>query len=129
MSILVVDDHQCLQLLLTTFLEDAGYEAVTADNGVEALEYLRQSIELPGLILLDIAMPKMTGWEFVRQQQGDVRLASIPVVLMTALGHIDNPEATPSVVTTIEKPIDLTHLAAIVNTYYRPQLKMAAVRS
>jgi CheY-like chemotaxis protein len=129
MSILIVDDNQCLQLLLTTFLEDAGYEAVSSDNGVEALEYLRQSIKLPGLILLDIAMPKMTGWEFVRQQQGDVRLASIPVVLMTALGHIDNPEEAPSVVATIDKPMDLAHLAAILGTYYQPQPKISAVAS
>jgi CheY-like chemotaxis protein len=121
MSILIVDDHLSLQLLLTTFLEDVGYEAVTASNGAEALAYLRQSTDLPGLILLDVAMPTMTGWEFLRHQQCDARLASIPVVLMTALGHVDCEERAPGAVASLKKPMDLMELQALLHAHYRPQ--------
>jgi len=127
MRVLIVDDHLSLQTLLTLFLEDVGYEAVTANNGAEALAYLRQSPELPGLILLDVAMPKMTGWEFLRHQQHDARLAAIPVVLMTALRHIDREEQAPSAVAVVDKPMNLRDLAEVLHTHYRPQRAMQAV--
>jgi CheY-like chemotaxis protein len=127
MCILIVDDHLSLQTLLTLFLEDAGYEAVTANNGAEALNYLRQSADLPGLILLDIAMPRMNGWEFLGHQQRDPRLSCIPVVLMTALTHRDYEERASSAVAVIDKPMNLPDLEAILHTYYQPQLMMRAV--
>jgi CheY-like chemotaxis protein len=55
--------------MLATFLEDAGYTVVGAANGREALSYLYRCAKLPGLILLDVAMPVMTGWDFLRAQQ------------------------------------------------------------
>jgi CheY-like chemotaxis protein len=127
MRILIVDDHVSLQTLLTLFLKDVGYEAVTANNGAEALNYLRQSADLPGLILLDIAMPKMTGWEFLSHQQRDPRLSCIPVVLMTALAHIDCDERAPSAVAVVGKPMDLLDLEEVLHTHYRPQFVMQAV--
>ena len=127
MCILIVDDHLSLQTFLTLFLEGVGYESVTANNGAEALNYLRQSIDLPGLILLDIAMPKMTGWEFLGHQQRDPRLSTIPVVLMTALAHINHDEQAPSAVAVVGKPMDLLELEEVLHTHYRPQLMMRAV--
>ena len=127
MCILIVDDHLSLQTLLTLFLEDAGYETVTANNGAEALNYLRQSADLPGLILLDIAMPKMTGWEFLGHQQRDPRLSTIPVVLMSALAHVDCDERALSAVAMVSKPMDLPDLEEVLHTHYRPQLMMRAV--
>jgi chemosensory pili system protein ChpA (sensor histidine kinase/response regulator) len=127
MSVLIVDDHLSLQTLLTLFLEDIGYEARTANNGAEALSYLQQSTNLPGLILLDIAMPKMTGWEFLRHQQRDSRLSAIPVVVMSALAHVDYEKQAPSAVAVIGKPIELHDLAEVVHTHYRPQLMIRAV--
>jgi len=127
MCVLIVDDHLSLQTLLTLFLEDVGYETATADNGAEALNYLRQSADLPGLILLDIAMPKMTGWEFLAHQQRDPRLSTIPVVLMSALAHVDCDERALSAVAMVGKPMDLLDLEEVLHTHYRPQLMMRAV--
>jgi CheY-like chemotaxis protein len=67
MHILIVDDHVTLQTLLTTFLGEAGHDVVTATHGQEALTYLRHSTKLPDLILLDVAMPTMTGWAFLHE--------------------------------------------------------------
>jgi CheY-like chemotaxis protein len=121
MSILIVDDHRSLQQMLTIFLEDAGYEAVTASNGAEALAYLRHSAELPGLILLDVAMPKMSGWEFLRYQQRDARFADIPVVVMTALRLSDCREHAPNAVAVVDKPMNLLDLAEVLEAHYQPQ--------
>ncbi len=119
-DILIVDDHVSFQELLATFLEGAGYQVTTAANGQEALTYLRPSTDLPGLILLDVAMPIMTGLDFLRAQQQDERLATIPVVLMTALRRCDNAEAAANVVAYLEKPIDLDRLETLVHAYGRP---------
>ena len=86
-------------------------------DGAEALNYLRQSADLPGLILLDIAMPKMTGWEFLGHQQRDPRLSTIPVVLMSALAHIDCDERALSAVAMVGKPMDLPDLEEVLHTH------------
>jgi CheY-like chemotaxis protein len=126
-DILIVDDHLSLQMLLTLIVEGAGYRGATANNGQDALTYLRSSTNLPRLILLDVAMPIMTGWDFLRAQQQDARLATIPVVLMTALSGFDHEEAAANVVAYLKKPIDLDALEALVHAQYQPQLKAKAV--
>ena len=117
-DILIVDDHLSLQMLLTLIVEGAGYHGVTANNGQDALTYLHTCTNLPGLILLDVAMPIMTGWDFLHAQHQDARLATIPVVLMTALDHFDHEEASANVVASIKKPIDLDALETLVHTQY-----------
>ena len=123
-DILIVDDHLSLQMLLTLIVEGAGYHGVTANNGQDALTYLHSCEDLPGLILLDVAMP---GWDFLRAQQQDARLATIPVVLMTALSCFDHEEASANVVASLKKPIDLDALETLVHAQYLPQLKTKAV--
>src|SRR3954470_23175677 len=84
-TVLVVDDDQDIREALCDLLADAGYRAASVANGKEALIYLKSG-ELPCVILLDLMMPVMDGWEFRRQQQGDPRLSKIPVVVITAAG-------------------------------------------
>ena len=68
--------------LLRLLLQTSGYDTATATNGVEALEQMRR--QLPCLVLLDMKMPVMNGFEFRRQQLGDPVLARVPVVCLTA---------------------------------------------
>jgi chemosensory pili system protein ChpA (sensor histidine kinase/response regulator) len=75
MSILVVDDQSASRDMFGELLEDEGYSVACAANGKDALEYLHQAEELPCLILLDLAMPLMTGYEFLSEQQQDGMLS------------------------------------------------------
>src|SRR5215213_7431302 len=82
-TILVVDDDHAIRDSLTELLEDEGYVVARAENGQEALEFLRSN-GAPCLILLDLMMPVMDGYEFMDRTQGDPQLADIPVVVITA---------------------------------------------
>ena len=82
--ILVAEDSKDLQSLLTDLLIRAGYKVDCVANGQEALEFLKSTKSLPGLILLDLVMPEMDGYQFRQAQEEDARTASIPVVIMTA---------------------------------------------
>lgn len=86
--ILVVDDTPANQEILLDALED-DYEVVTADNGLEALKRLA-SDPLPDLVLLDVMMPVLDGYETCRQMKADQRTASVPVVFVTAQSEEDD---------------------------------------
>jgi CheY-like chemotaxis protein len=81
--LLVVDDDVELCESLADALTDAGYDPVTAGDGARALS-LSHEAPAPRLILLDLMMPEMNGWEFRALQQSDDALKDIPVVVMTA---------------------------------------------
>ena len=81
--LLVVDDDVELCESVADALTDAGYDPVTAGDGVRAMLLSREP-DAPCLILLDLMMPDMTGWEFREQQLHDRRTKDIPVVVMTA---------------------------------------------
>ena len=78
-TVMIVDDEERLTALLKTYMEQAGYRAVLASTGREALFLARQ--EHPDLIVLDVMMPEMDGLEFLRQHR---READTPIVLLTA---------------------------------------------
>jgi CheY-like chemotaxis protein len=82
--ILVVDDDLDLRETLMSVLEDAGYDVIGAENGVEALAVLRGAGPAPCLIFLDLMMPVMDGATFRGEQLADPMLASIPVVVISA---------------------------------------------
>lgn len=81
--ILLVDDDADLRQCLVDVLEDAGYQVKTASSGREALRLL-DGADLPRLILLDLMMPDLNGWQFYEQKQKVERLAEIPVLVVTA---------------------------------------------
>ncbi|HVY39184.1 MAG TPA: response regulator [Polyangia bacterium] len=81
--ILLVDDDADLRQCLVDVLEDAGYLVQTASSGREALRLL-DGADLPQLILLDLMMPDLNGWQFYEQKQKVGRLADIPVLVVTA---------------------------------------------
>jgi CheY-like chemotaxis protein len=82
-QVLVVEDDAPIREALCAVLRDDGYAVAEAGDGQEALEFLRTH-PTPRVILLDLMMPVMDGWTFLREQAADPALAGIPVVVITA---------------------------------------------
>ncbi len=82
MRILVVDDDEAGRLLASTMVRSAGHEAIEAENGVRALEVARTSP--PDVIISDILMPRMDGYQLAREWKADPLLSSIPLIFLTA---------------------------------------------
>jgi CheY-like chemotaxis protein len=114
-SILVVEDDANARAVLIELLELNGYSAAPAANGREALERLRYA-PLPALIILDLMMPEMDGWEFRRRQVSDRRLARVPVLVVSAA---EQPEIDANGILT--KPIDIDYLLRLVGQYAWPR--------
>ncbi len=83
--ILIAEDEHDIRELITFTLKFAGHEVVSTVNGLEALETARQMV--PDLILLDVRMPRMTGYEACKQIKADAALSHIPVVFLSAKGQ------------------------------------------
>lgn len=81
--VLIVDDDPDVLEALESFVSSEGYAVLAARNGKEALALLERR-QLPCLILLDMMMPDVDGWQFRKLQLADRRLANIPVVVITA---------------------------------------------
>ena len=119
MTILIVEDETPIRSVITEILEDEGYPVASVKNGLEALAYLRRQVELPHLILLDLGMPVMTGWAFRAEQQRDPTLASIPVIVMSALPDLDQKAAALKATDCLDKPIEINTLLGMVARYYQ----------
>jgi CheY-like chemotaxis protein len=79
--VMVIDDDEELRAVVVDFLDASGFDAVGFSDGREALRALRRRERTPAVILLDLEMPAMSGWEFRREQLRDPALAHIPVVI------------------------------------------------
>jgi two-component system, OmpR family, response regulator CpxR len=108
--VLVVDDDPDIRETLRFVLEDAGYSVYLAANGKEALDLLASMDHPPGLILLDLMMPIMSGDEMLRALRAVHALAAIPVTIVTASGAPMPREATGI----LKKPVDLDALLRVV---------------
>lgn len=114
-SILVVEDDMGALDALTDLLEASGYSVQRAQNGHEAL--VQAKGQPPGMILLDLSMPVMDGWEFMRRQRLEPAIAGIPVVVITALVSAV-PAGAKALVT---KPVDVNRLMSLVQKYCTSQ--------
>lgn len=110
--ILIVDDDLDIRELLAEALEDQGFAAVTAANGLEAAKLIRSMEIPPSVILLDLMMPVMDGYEFLQERSKDALLAGVPVAIITA-GHGMDPDRLGNA-TIIPKPIDLPRLVDVI---------------
>lgn len=115
MSILIVEDEHDIRAVLTEILEDEGYAVASVPNGLEALMFLQE--HRPQLILLDLGMPVMTGWEFREQQRLNPTLADIPVIVMSATPHLSQTAAALHAANCLDKPIELSTLLGMVKQY------------
>jgi two-component system, cell cycle response regulator DivK len=88
--VLVVEDYQDAREMYAAYLQFSGFDVAEAANGVEAVE--KATALLPDIVLMDLALPRMDGWEATRRLKADARTRHIPVVALTGhalAGHAD----------------------------------------
>jgi CheY-like chemotaxis protein len=129
MSIIVVDDEPDLREFVCEALRSEGYETLEASNGKDALELIRRTLELPQLILLDVTMPIMDGWEFLLRIDEDLALHRIPVALMSAHPSVrrafEEKGATRAITRLLlPKPLDMDRLMATVHHVCRGEAEV-----
>jgi len=124
--VLVIDDDDAIREGIVDLLEEEGFAAVGASNGLDALNFLAESEQVPSLILLDLMMPVLDGWTFCKVRQGVEMLMQIPVVAISAAPMTGAHEPL-RVDAMLPKPFDpdaLAWLAAHMagrNPFYRPR--------
>lgn len=114
-KILVVDDEEHIVMILKDSLEFGGFQVMTAYNGEEAMEAVAK--EKPDLLVLDIGMPKMDGWEVCRRLKAQESTRQIPIIILTAYAHATDEQKGKSLGADrfIKKPCDLTYLIEQIN--------------
>jgi chemotaxis family two-component system sensor histidine kinase/response regulator PixL len=116
-DILLVDDDPNIRHCMTALLELQGYAVAIAADGWQALEYLRQN-RLPRLILLDLVMPEMDGWEFLHQRRHNPELRPVPVVVLSAVACVHGPDAMAlGAAGVLDKPFRLEDVLATARRY------------
>lgn len=114
--ILVVEDDFDIRDTLAQILEAEGYAVSGAANGAEALQVLANE-SAPALILLDLMMPVMNGWQFRTEQLKDPALAEIPVVVISADAGVGQKAAAIGAADSLKKPVPLETLLDVVSRY------------
>jgi CheY-like chemotaxis protein len=104
-TVLVVEDDPACREAIIVVLEQAGYEVIAAVHGQMALELLRYGA-VPRLIVLDLMMPVMDGWQFRQHQLADPKHASIPVIVLSADPAARRLVGSPGVRRVLKKPMD-----------------------
>jgi two-component system sensor histidine kinase/response regulator len=116
-TVMVVDDEKDPRESVCEWLTAKGYAVVAARDGADALRQLRESDgHRPDVILLDLMMPVMNGWQFREQQANDPKLAKIPVIVITANRDTRGIEADD----TLFKPVNPEHLLEVVERWSGP---------
>jgi CheY-like chemotaxis protein len=109
-SVLVVDDDVDIRDSLAEVLDEDGFAVLTASNGREAFEVLHTASSKPSVILLDMTMPVMDGWEFRKAQRDDPELASIPVAVFSAQPNIEMAAKCVEAAAYFRKPLSVDEL-------------------
>lgn len=110
--VLLVDDDEDVRETVRLVLERSGFEVDEAADGEQALACLQRSPREPCIILVDLMMPKMDGWQLIRALRTDDRLYALPVVVVSAV-----PELVPNGVKVIRKPFALDELIRVVDEH------------
>jgi CheY-like chemotaxis protein len=113
-EILLVEDEPDLRADLAYLLKDEGYRVRTAAHGAEALELLEGGAR-PAVILLDLMMPVMDGWETRARLRTTPALSNIPVVILSGVANDQEEIAALAVAAYVGKPISVARLCAIID--------------
>jgi two-component system response regulator CpxR len=112
-GILIIEDDEGIRETLKVMLDFEGYPVFTAANGKEALDVLHK-IPSPGLILLDLMMPVMNGWEFVEAFKQEASWRGIPIVILTAFA--DKGQMLDQL-RILKKPVEIDTLLGTVQEF------------
>lgn len=112
-TVLVVENEPDLMEMIREILAETDVNVVGAGDGEEAMSFLAAN-DLPSLILLDLHMPRMDGFEFRARQLKDARLRTVPVVFMTAIDHIPSQRDHRDNVVCLKKPFSREELVDVV---------------
>lgn len=112
-SVLIVEDDSSSREALAELLAREGYDVATAENGAEGLGYLRVG-HRPQVILLDLMMDGVDGWDFRAEQKRDETLARIPVIAISAAGRLVDADYS------LRKPLEIDALLTLLRDVMRP---------
>jgi two-component system, chemotaxis family, chemotaxis protein CheY len=116
--ILVVEDEPDIREIICMILESRGICAVGAEDGQEALDLLHGR-PAPSLVILDLMMPRMDGWQFSDAVRDDPELAGIPIVVLSGDGQISAKASRLRAAGHVRKPVDMDELLAIIARHRR----------
>jgi two-component system response regulator MprA len=108
-SVLIIDDDELVRDTLHDFLSDEGFDTLVAEDGAQGLEVLASAKSLPSIIVLDLKMPRVDGWAFQEELARQPALASIPLIIVTAMPRADVRGAL-----VLRKPLRLPQLRAAI---------------
>jgi CheY-like chemotaxis protein len=109
--ILIAEDDADIRETLADVLRDAGYQVAVAENGQVALDAMRD--QQPCMLVLDLMMPEVDGWQVIGAMERDPGLASVPVCVLSAVTE----RAPPSAVCVLKKPVSLLRLLSAIEQY------------
>ncbi len=110
--VLIVEDDPWIEWMIADDLADRGYETISARDGLEALERIGEV--RPDVIVLDLMLPRLDGWELTREYQACTDGEVIPIVVVSAARRPNLPDASLGVRRFLPKPFDLEELARTV---------------
>lgn len=113
-NVLVIDDDDAVLETIGEILESRGYAPIFAKDGAEALKVLEGEPEPPCLILLDMMMPGMNGWQFLDQQRASSKFSKIPVIICSAFSETARSVRDAPI---LDKPIELGSLMKAVHAF------------
>jgi CheY-like chemotaxis protein len=117
--VLVVDDDPSIRRMMIASLRREGYDFFEAANGREALEIMRR--ERPSVVLLDLMMPIVSGWDVLKERASDPDLYTIPVIVVSANRGPELATAMDGICAFLPKPFDITVLNSLVKSCLVPE--------
>lgn len=116
--VLVVEDESPIRQMLAELLANAGYGVLQAGDGIEALQIIRD--HRPDLIVLDLMLPRMSGWQFLERSRQDLERDQVPVLIVSATAGQGNQPMSPGVAAWLTKPVDLDRFLTAVENLAGP---------